>query len=106
MNEKDTVKFCIEAMKKAGADKSQCILSKSEKHELNADTGKISLLRTTFNTNIRLMAIKDKKRGYVNLNGDDKKAIEEAAKNAVKFSEASPEDEAYDISEKQPAQSF
>ena len=104
--DKDIAKFCIEALKKAGADKSQCVLSKSEKHELNAETGKISLLRTTFNTDIRLMAIKDKRRGYISLNGTDKTAIEEAAKNAVKFSEASPQDEAYDISEHQAPETF
>jgi len=79
---------------------------KSKKYELNAEAGEISLLRTTFNTNIRLMAIKDKRRGYVSLNGEDETAIEEAAKNAVKFSEASPQDEAYDISEIQPAETF
>jgi PmbA protein len=106
MKNKETATFCIEALKKAGADKSQCVLSKSKKYELNAEAGEISLLRTTFNTNIRLMAIKDKRRGYVSLNGEDKSAIEEAAKNAVKFSEASPQDEAYDISEIQPTETF
>ena len=106
MKNKETATFCIEALKKAGADKSQCVLSKSKKYELNAEAGEISLLRTTFNTNIRLMAIKDKRRGYGSLNGEDETAIEEAAKNAVKFSEASPQDEAYDISEIQPAETF
>ncbi len=106
MTDKDTAEFCIEALKKAGADKSQCVLSKSKKYELNAEAGEISLLRTTFNTSIRLMAIKDKKRGYITLNGDDKTAIEEAAINAVKFSEASPQDEAYDIAEVQPPETF
>ncbi len=106
MTDKDTAKFCIEELKKAGADKSQCVLSKSEKHELNADAGKISLFRTTFNTNIRLMAIKDKRRGFISLNGSDKTAIEEAAINAVKFSEASPQDDAYDIAEVQSAETF
>ena len=52
------------------------------------------------------MAIKDKKRGYITLNGDDKTAIEEAVKNAVKFSEASPQDEAYNIAEFQLAETF
>ena len=106
MTDKDTAKFCIEELKKAGADKSQCVLSKSEKHELNADAGKISLFRTTFNTNIRLMAIKDKRRGFISLNGSDKTAIKEAAENAVKFSEASPQDDAYDIAEVQSAETF
>ncbi len=106
MTDKDTAKFCIEELKKAGADKSQCVLSKSEKYELNAETGKISLLRKNINTNIRLIAIKDKKRGYISLNGMKKTAIEDAAKKAIEYSEASPQDDSYDVSEFQPAETF
>jgi PmbA protein len=106
MSDKNTAKLCLESLKRAGAQKAQCLLAKSAKHELNVEAGKISLLRTTFNTEIRLTAIKDKRRGTTTLNGDEKSAIEKAAKNAVEFTQASPQDESYDISETQPAQIF
>lgn len=103
---RETAKFCLDSLAGAGAEKSQAVYVKSQKHELNVEAGKISLLRTTFNTNIRLTAIKDSRRGTVNLNLTDKTSIEEASKTALEITQASAQDSAYDISEKQPQAEF
>ena len=103
---RETTKFCLDSLAKAGAEKSQAVYVKSRKHELNVEAGKISLLRTSFNTNIRLTAIKDSKRGTVNLNLADTTSIEEASKSTLEITRASARDSAYDISPKQPQAEF
>ena len=57
MNHADIANYCIDQLKKAGADKSQCGVSFSEKKELNVETGEMSLFRTTFDTSIGLSVI-------------------------------------------------
>ena len=48
MNNKETVSYCLDALKKAGADKAACSLNMTEKKELNVEIGEMTLLRTTF----------------------------------------------------------
>ena len=43
MNQSDIVNYCIEQLKQAGAHKSQCAVTFSEKKELNVETGEMSL---------------------------------------------------------------
>ena len=52
MDRKETVSYCLDALKKAGADKATCSLNMSEKKELNVEIGEMTLLRTTFNNNM------------------------------------------------------
>ncbi|ERM92957.1 peptidase [Caldanaerobacter subterraneus subsp. yonseiensis KB-1] len=64
------------------------------------------MLRTTFDTDIVLTAIKDNKKGTISINKSDRQSIDSAANDVILVAEASPEDEANDISEYQPPKEF
>jgi PmbA protein len=106
MNDREKALYALEALKSAGADKAQVALMSEEKHELNVDSGSLSLMRTGFNTAMRFAAIAGGRRGTASLNGGDKEAIDRAAAEAVGAAMASPEDPAYDISPAQPQAVF
>ena len=100
------LKHAQESLLKAGADKVQCSLTKSEKHELNVAAGEISLFRTTFNNNLSLTGILQDKKGSTTINKLDKESIDEAVKQVIELAESSQPDPANDISEKQPVNEF
>ncbi len=106
MNQSDIANYCIEKLNQAGADKSQCAVSFSEKKELNVETGEMSLFRTTFDTNIGLSVIVDQKSGSVAINKTDTESIDEAVEKVIEMAQSSQPDDAYDISPTQPQQSF
>ena len=76
MDRKETVSYCLDALKKAGADKATCSLNMSEKKELNVEIGEMTLLRTTFNNNMGISVIKDQKKGSTSINKTDKDSID------------------------------
>jgi len=102
----EIIQYAQDVLLRAGAEKVQCSLKKSEKHELNVAAGEINLFRTTFNTNLSLTGILKNKKGSITVNTLDKKSIDEAAKQVIELAESSKPDEANDISEKQPAKEF
>ena len=106
MSDSDIPDYCIEQLVKAGADKAQCVYSKGEKRELNVDAGEFSLFRTTANCGISLSVIKDQKKGSLSINKVNSNDIDEAVVTVMKMATSSMPDEAYDISECQPAKSF
>jgi len=106
MNQSDIVNYCIEQLQQAGANKSQCAVSFSEKKELNVEADEMSLFRTTFDTNIGLSVIVDKKSGGVAINKMDKESINAAVKKVMDMAQSSQPDDANDISPFQPQQSF
>ncbi len=106
MDHKETTKFCVQELLKAGAQKAQCHLKISEKKELNVQTNTISLLRTTFDIQIELMGICENKKGIITINKCDKDSIKSAALEVVEVAEASEPDEAYDISDQQNEASY
>ena len=106
MNKKETVGFCLNALKKAGADKAACSLNMNEKKELNVEIGEMSLLRTTFNNNMGISVIKDQKKGSTSINKTDEESIEAAVDRVMEMAKGSQPDEAYDIAQQQPPQSF
>ena len=55
MNSLETAKHALDRLMKNGADKAQCEITNWEQNELNAETGDLSLLRTTFNTEVDLL---------------------------------------------------
>ena len=61
MNLKNII-LCIDSLLNMGIDDAEGMINESEKKELNIESGKISLLRTTFSNSLRLEAIKDKKQ--------------------------------------------
>ena len=93
MNQSDIANYCIEQLKQAGADKSQCAVSFSEKKELNVEIGEMSLFRTTFDTNIGLSVIVDQKSGSVAINKTDTESIDDAAKKVMDMAQSSQPDD-------------
>ena len=78
----------------------------SEKQELNIEANHISLLRTTFDTNLALTCYVDQRKGAVLINQTTPEAIEKAATEAIELAKSSPQDEANDIAEYQPPEEF
>ena len=106
MDKKETVSYCLDTLKKAGADKAACSLNMTEKKELNVEIGEMTLLRTTFNNNMGISVIKNQKKGSTYINKTDKDSIDTAIELVMEMAKGSQPDEAYDIAEQQPSQSF
>ncbi len=106
MNRKEAVSYCLDALKKAGAEKSACSLNMAEKKELNVEIGEMTLLRTTFNNSMGISVIKDQKKGSTVINKTDKDSIDTAVELVMEMAKGSQPDEAYDIAEHQPPKFF
>ena len=106
MDRNGTVSYCLEALKKAGADKASCSLNMSEKKELNVEIGEMTLFRTTYNSSMGITVIKDQKKGSISINKTDQDCIDVAVEQVMEMSKGSQPDEAYDIAEQQPPQVF
>ena len=102
----EIAKSALKALLEAGAEKAQCSLKKSEKHELNVSSGEISLFRTTFDNDLSLMGILENKKGSLLINKLDEDSIRKAAKQVIELAKSSQPDSANDISEKQPPKKF
>lgn len=103
---RQAAEYGLDALLKAGADRAQCHLTRIEKHELNVISGEMNLLRTTFDTHVKLIAIKDGRKGSTTLNKPDPDSVTRGAAEAVAIAEASVPDEANDIAGGQPAARF
>ena len=106
MKVRDVTEYCVEAMQKAGLQRSECLLRDTRKDELNVDSGEISLLRTTDNTSLILTGILDDKKGSISINKIDSLSIDEAVKTVLDLAKSSEADSANDISPAQPAAVF
>ena len=98
--------YCVAALRQAGAQKAQCLLRKTEKHELNVENGHISLFRTTYDANVSLTGILDAQKGTVTVNNLSAAALKDAAAEAITLAQAAQPDSAQDIAEVQPPQVF
>ena len=92
-----TAKNAVEALKNAGAEKAQSIVTYTVTHEFNVDGGEFSLFRTLFDKSLKMSAITGGKRGTVAQNRYDDATIRESAKACLEAAEASMPDEAWDI---------
>ena len=106
MKYKAKVKDLVDKLQKAGAHKAVCSLVDSEKKELNVESDKITLFRTTFNTGISLTAYVNNKKGAMSINKLDKDSIDKAVKQTVELAESSKEDPANQIAETQVPAEF
>ena len=73
---------------------------------MNFELGEITLLRTTFDTDVNLVGIKDSRKGSMSINKSDDASMERAAQEALAIAAASAPDDAYDIAEYQEPQEF
>lgn len=103
---KQIAKYGLNALLKAGADKAQCSLTLTDKHEMNVELGEFTLLRTTFDTRVGLTAIKGNKKGSTSINKSDNNSLDTAAADVLAIADASAPDEANDIAEAQPPAVF
>ena len=102
----DPTQYCLERLGARGFDKSQVHFSISERDELQAEFGKPNMFRTVANASLVLTGIVDGKRASVTLNGQDAPAIDRAIDSLWLSAEASMSDDANNIAEFQPSQSF
>jgi len=100
MTNREIAEYTLDALKKAGADHAQCIVSTGKVDEFNVDGGEFSLLRTLFNSNITMKALKDGKKGIISANRLDKESIDKAVQECIAAAESSVSDEAEAIAPK------
>ncbi|MFO8183431.1 MAG: TldD/PmbA family protein [Candidatus Aegiribacteria sp.] len=98
--------FSLEALKKAGLEKSECHLRFTRSDELNLDSGEISLLRTTDDVSLTLTGIVENRKGSVTINRTDGRSLDEAAARVLDMAVSSEPDGANDISPRQPSGEF
>ena len=103
MKNKEILKYIKDTLKQKGAEKVSCFLFTSEKKELNASSGDISLLRTTVNKNINIVAYKDDKKGSIILNKVDENSIDVAVDQVIEMMNSAKPDPANDIAPFQSA---
>ncbi len=106
MAARDLVELCLEALKVKGFDKAQVRLIANERHELQAEFNKPSLLRTVHNNSLSLAGIVDGKRGSITLNKQDDNAVKQAINELWDIAQGSIPDKANDISQSQAPQQF
>lgn len=92
--------YALEALKKAGADHAQCVVSTGKTDEFNVDGGQFSLMRSLFNSFVVLKALKNGKKGIITANRLDIEAIDNAVRDCIAAAESSVADEAESIAEK------
>jgi len=90
-------KQALRELMNAGADKASAEITRSMKYEMNVESGDMSLIRTTEDVSIQMLAICQNKKGTVALNKTDKASISAAAAEAVTLAKAAQPDEANDI---------
>ena len=106
MNLKDALSYALDKLLGSGMDHAEGAINESEKKELNIESGKMSLFRTTFSNSLSLEAIKDYKQSSININKIDKSSIDSALESLIESVKSSQADDANAISEKQPAEMF
>lgn len=98
--------YALDALKKAGADHAQCVVSTGKTDEFNVDGGQFSLMRSLFNSAIVLKALKDGKKGIITANRLDRESIDNAVRDCIAAAESSVADEAESIAEKGKNEDF
>jgi len=99
-------KTALRELMSAGAEKASAEVTRSMKYEMNVESGDMSLIRTTEDVSVRLLAIKDDRKGTVALNKTDGASIADAAKEAVALANAAAPDAANDIAPAAAAEQF
>lgn len=106
LRDKDVTKYCVDTLKKLGADKSQVNYTHLIKKEMCVEGDKVSLLRTIHSDEVFLKTIKNNKEASLKINKIDKTNLEEACKDVIALASSSPEDPHKDIAAIDEAGSF
>ena len=102
----EATNYCLDRLRARGFDKAQVQYSVNERDELQAELGRPSLFRTVSNAALVLTGIVDGKRANVTLNDLETQEIDQAVDSLWLSAQASVADDANDIAEDQPPQSF
>ena len=84
---------------KKGADHAQVDSVQSERFELDADTRRVNLLRTTIDEDTSITVFLDGKKGVGSVNGRDEAAVTNALENAMDAASAGMSDDANQIAD-------
>lgn len=103
---KELAEFSLSALTAAGLIKAQVRETIKSRDELSFEAGRIALLRTDQNVELRLSGIRDARLVAMTLNKTGETEITEAAKRMLRTAESLPADEFLDIAEKQPPAEF
>ncbi len=103
---KDTAERTIEKLQSAGADKAVVALQLGEQTELNLEGGKLTLLRSTFETNLSMIALVGTRKGTTRINNLEDDSIDSGVENVLDLARSSEEDPANEIAGHQPAATF
>jgi PmbA protein len=103
MDQSESTRYALERLRAAGAEKAVCELVLTEKRELTVDAGRLNLLRTTFNTSLGLLALREMRRGSSAINKTERPSIDAAAARTVALASSSEPDPANEIAEAAPA---
>jgi PmbA protein len=103
---KEIAAYAVEALKKAGADKAACRVKRGRKDEFNVEANKFSLLRTLFDDELYLKAIKDQKKAVLAVNKLDRESVDKAVADCIELAVSAQSDEAEDIAGKIENKSF
>ncbi|MGE5676955.1 MAG: PmbA/TldA family metallopeptidase, partial [Pseudomonadota bacterium] len=106
MNSKELTNYYIDSLQKKGMNKVELFMSSSKKYELNTAGEELTLLRTIFDTNLSIAAVKEGKKGVISLNKTDDESIDKAVESLMEIVDNSEPDTANDISPMQPAGEF
>jgi PmbA protein len=96
----------IDALRAAGASHATATFTRSEKQELNAEWDEVSLLRSTSDRRLRLMALVDGGRATLASNDLSDAALERSVGEVLAQARASKPDEANAIAESSSPRSF
>ncbi len=106
MKGREAVLLALDALKKAGSEKSVVHASTGEVKELNIEGGKLTLLRSTFNAGLGMTALVEDRKGTTSINKLDPDSIRDAARQVVVMARSSEPDPANEISEAQEPAEF
>ncbi|MCL2070105.1 MAG: metallopeptidase TldD-related protein [Treponema sp.] len=106
MSYNDLAHYALEALLKAGADKAACRLSRGRKDEFNIEANKFTLMRTLFDDQLYLKAIKEGRKGVMHVNKLDRDSVDQAVAGCMALTASALSDEAEDIAEKAENKSF
>ena len=97
MTAQEIARCALNKLGQAGAEAYSAAAHTVEKREFNVDGGLFSLLRTTFDKHLDLVAIKDHRRGKVLINDFSLEAVDEAVRDCLASAQASAEDPAWTL---------
>ena len=100
MTREEIAAYTLQALIKAGADKAACRVMRGRKDEFNLEANKFTLMRTLFNDELYIKAIKEGRKGVTLINKLDKDSINTAVADCISLTTSALKDEAEDIAEK------